>query len=295
MARAGNRWAGGMVRRLMSPPDVLTARPLLFLAGALVGLLAVQFSANVMAEQVEPEEPPTVLGTYDLSGTVIGAYPPPQGAKPYRTQGFGAWVQALELEPPSVPVTTYKGRVVPGDFHVVKLPLVPGDLQQCADTAIRLRAEWLLEQGQEEAIMFHATSGDPMPWSRYRDGERAFEVDNRLEWGPAPPQSWDQYLSAVFMWAGTRSLRYDTKAAEFPAAGDVMVLPGSPGHAVIILGVANASGRIFILAGQGYMPAQSFHIVRGPHAGWWEWDSEDGAEVGPWDFPADSLRTWRAP
>ncbi len=273
------------VHRLMTPPRRPVPRPLLFLAGALLGLLVIR---SVPAPRAD--ETPAVLGHYPLEGTVIGAYPPPAGAEVYATQGFGAWLQALELEPPSVPVTTHDGRVVPGDFQVVKLPLVPGNLQQCADTAIRLRAEWLREQGRE--VMFHATSGDPMPWSRYRGGERAYEDDNRLAWRSAEPQSWDQYLSAVFMWAGTRSLRYDTVADSFPTAGDLLVLPGSPGHAVIILAVAKAPGRTYLLVGQGYMPAQRFHIVRGPHRGWFEWDAQDGASIGPWDFPADSLRAW---
>lgn len=292
---------------MTSPLQRPATRPLLFLAGALLGLLALPGAPEVSADEpvpraivggglsgpssaVEPPEDTTVLGHYPLGDTVIGAYPPPRGATLYGSQGFGAWLQALELEPPSEPVRTHSGRVVPGDFHVVKLPLVSGDLQQCADTAIRLRAEWLREQG--EPISFHATSGDPMPWSRYEGGERAFEVDNRLDWGPAPPQSWDQYLSAVFMWAGTRSLRFDTREDDFPSAGDLLVLPGSPGHAVIILAVAHAQGSTYLLVGQGYMPAQSFHIVRGPHQGWHSWDPEDGARIGPWDFPASSLRAW---
>jgi len=262
------------------------SRPLLFLAGALLGLITIQAAPEVSADE-------QVLGHYELSSTVTGAYPPPQGAERYPVQGFGAYLQALELEAPSVPVTTYRGDVVPGDFHVVKLPLVSGNLQQCADTAIRLRAEWLVAQGRDDEVMFHATSGDAMPWSRYRDGEKAYEQDNRLRWRSAPAQSWDQYLSAVFMWAGTRSLRYDTVQAEHPVAGDVLVLPGSPGHAVIILAVSHAKGQRYLLVGQGYMPAQRFHIVRGPHRGWWAWDEQHGASIGPWDFPASSLRRWR--
>ncbi len=287
--------------------DLPASRPLLFLAGALLGLATLGALPEVSADEPVPraivgggfpqdtpaEGPPsdtTVLGHYELGSTVIGAYPPPRGAEAYPTQGFGAWLQNMELEPPSVPVTTYDGREVPGDFHVVKLPLVSGNLQQCADTAIRLRAEWLREQGRD--ISFHATSGDAMPWSRYRDGEKAYEQNGALAWRDAPPQSWDQYLSAVFMWAGTRSLRYDTVEDDFPSAGDVLVLPGSPGHAVIVMAVAHAPGQHYILVGQGFMPAQRFHIVRGPHRGWWEWDPEDGARIGPWDFSAGSLRAW---
>ncbi len=309
MAAPWNRRVLGLVHTLMPPHQKPSSRPLLFLAGALLGLLAIQASVPARAgdEQAVSElvsregsgldsvgapvgEPldTSVLGMEQALGTVAGAYPPPRAAKLYATDGFASWLQDLELEPPSVPVRTYDGRVVPGDFHVVKLPLVSGNLQQCADTAIRLRAEWL--KLNDEPVVFHATSGDRMPWSRYRDGEKAYEQGNRLAWRSSTPQSWDQYLSAVFMWAGTRSLAYDTVAADFPRGGDLLVLPGSPGHAVIILGVAHGAEGVFILVGQGYMPAQSFHIVRGPHQGWWKWD--DGATIGPWDFPVSSLRRW---
>jgi hypothetical protein len=291
MGRGWNRYGRGFVRRFMTPPKhPSVSRPLLFLAGALLGLLAVPNTPLVQADETLADV--DVLGIYPYESTVIGSYKPPGPATLVPARGFGAWLQALELAPPSEPVRTHDGQVVPGDFHVVRLPLVRGDLQQCADTAIRLRAEWLREQGREDEILFHATSGDPMPWSRYKAGERAYEQGNRLAWKSGSPASWDRYLQAVFMWAGTRSLAFDTTRVEHPVAGDILVLPGSPGHAVIILGIARAPGSTYLLVGQGYMPAQSFHIVRGPHAGWWRWDPDEGAAIGPWDFPADSLRRW---
>jgi len=221
--------------------------------------------------------------------TLAGGYPPPEGALRISGGEFGAWLGALELAAEDQPVRTHQGQEVPGNFHVLRLPMVSGDLQQCADSAIRLRAEWLREQGQP--VLFHATSGDPMPWSRYQAGERAYEEGNRLAWRAGSPASWDQYLGAVFMWAGTRSLAYDTVAARDPLPGDVLVLPGSPGHAVVLLDVAVKEGETWILVGQGYMPAQDFHVVIGPSAGWWRW--WPGARVGPWEFPASSLRRWK--
>lgn len=227
------------------------------------------------------------------SRTLASVFSPPEGYERAPTDAFGNWLRRLALRPEGVPVKTHEGTVVPQAraVRVVEMPLVKGDLQQCADSAIRLRAGWLRETGQEEAIVFHATSGDPMPWSRYRQGERAYAVGNALKWRRAEPASWDTYLSAVFTWAGTRSLAYDTVPARRPGPGDLLVLPGSPGHAVVILDVATRGADTVLLVGEGFMPAQDFHVEPGPHDGWWAW--EPGLRMAPWTFPASSLRRWK--
>lgn len=95
------------------------------------------------------------------------------------------------------------------------------------------------------------------------------------------------------MWAGSASLHaHDTVADDHPDPGDVLVHPGFPGHAVILLDVArDEAGTTWVLVGEGYMPAQDFHVELGPRAGWWRW--EDGVTV-PWGrLDADTLRRWR--
>ena len=45
-------------------------------------------------------------------------------------------------------------------------------------------------------------------------------------------------------------------------AGDFLIKPGSPGHSVIIVGVArNVSGKKLYLLAESYMPAQDIHIL----------------------------------
>ena len=48
------------------------------------------------------------------------------------------------------------------------------DLQQCADSVIRLYAEYLWKQDRKDEIAFHFTNGDLVKWTDYRDGYRAF-------------------------------------------------------------------------------------------------------------------------
>ena len=87
---------------------------------------------------------------------------------------------------------------------------------------------------------------------------------------------------------------YETTPATEPRPGDVLVVGGSPGHAVLILEVAKgADGRVWLLIGEGYMPAQSFHVELGPEDGWWLWDAVDGLRLSHWHLPGSSLRRFK--
>jgi hypothetical protein len=226
------------------------------------------------------------------SGTqrIADAFPPPSGAERLPRDAFGDWLADLPVVDPSVPVRTYSGAVVGHRARVVDLPMVPGDLQQCADSAIRLRAEWLRSIGGE--VAFHATSGDILPWSRWQRGERPVDAGGRIQWRRGTKGGWDEYLARVFTWAGTRSLALDTTAASEPRAGDLLVVPGSPGHAVVLMDVAKRGGETLVLIGEGYMPAQSFHVEIGPEGGWWVF--EDVIDLGHITMPVSGLRRWRA-
>ena len=225
-----------------------------------------------------------------LAATVDEAFPPPTGAEQVATDGFGAWLRDLELEDEGVPVTTYDGRSVDHPARVVRLDLVDGDLQQCADSIIRLRSQWLMETGA--TVSWHATSGDPMPYSRYRDGETPYVVDDRIAWKRGGDGSLEGYLARVFIWAGTASLEErDTVATTQVAPGNVLVQGGFPGHAVLILDVARRADTTYVLLGEGFMPAQSFHVELGPHDGWYRWD--EGVPDFHWPMAAEDLRAFK--
>jgi hypothetical protein len=71
-------------------------------------------------------------------------------------------------------------------------------------------------------------------------------------------------------------------------------MPGSPGHAVLVLDLARAAdGRRVALLGQGFMPAQSFHVLRPSREGtWFAIDpGTSGIKTPFWPtFPWSSLR-----
>lgn len=108
-------------------------------------------------------------------------------------------------------------------------------------------------------------------------------------------QAFRQYLDVVFSYAGTMSLskelaRVPTVRGVLP--GDVFIKGGFPGHAVIVLDVAErADGdRVFLLA-QSYMPAQQMHVLRGPNDGspWYRATDDAPLRTPEWEFAPHAL------
>jgi hypothetical protein len=100
---------------------------------------------------------------------------------------FGAWLRGLPLRPEGTPVRDFQGgQVLAGDdprlAAVAELDVGSLNLQQCADTIIRLHAEWLWAQNQKERIAYRFTSGDLASWPRYAAGERAKISGSKVKW-----------------------------------------------------------------------------------------------------------------
>jgi Domain of unknown function (4846) len=183
-----------------------------------------------------------------LSGDAVvrpleAAFPPPAGYTRVAVEpdSFGAWLRGLPLRPEGTPVRDYAGgQVLAGEDSrlaaVAELDVGRADLQQCADSIIRLHAEWLWAGGQKERIAYRFTSGHLAEWPRYAAGERARISGNQVAWvrGAAADGSraaFRDYLSLVFTYAGTLSLQTEKgrPGRESVRPGDFFVLGGSPG------------------------------------------------------------------
>jgi hypothetical protein len=216
-------------------------------------------------------------------------FPPPEGYTrvPVEEGSFAAWLRGLPLRPEGTPVLHFRGgQVLPGGdarlAAVAELDVGTANLQQCADSIIRLHAEWLWSSHQRERIAYHFTSGHRASWPRYAAGDRAHVLGSQVLWvrragEDSSRAAFRAYLDLVFNYAGTLSLERleprPTREALRP--GDFFVLGGSPGHAVVVLDVAaHADGRRVALLGQGFMPAQDFHVL------------SSGADTAPW-FPLE--------
>jgi hypothetical protein len=185
------------------------------------------------------------------------------------------------------------------DVHAAVIDMDVGtkNLQQCADMIMRFRAEYLYAAQRHDRIAFNVTKGDP---ARYRDwiaGLRPVVVDGDVRWRRrAEPQedyaSLREYLDAVFTYAGTLSLSQELKRVPNitkMCVGDVFIQGGSPGHAVIVVDMAESDSgeRVFLLA-QSFMPAQDVHILVNPNdtelSPWYSLDFEEILKTPEWDF-----------
>lgn len=246
------------------------------------------------------------LGGKAPSSTLLERFPTPQGGArvPVAAGSFGRFLRTLPLAPPGTPVLSYAGGVLRAADHpnvaaVADLDVGKHDLQQCADSVIRLHAEWLWSRGRIDAH-YKTGSGLVLAFDRYLAGERL-----RVEGGaaslatiapkkPASHALYRAWLDDVFGWANTGSLVKEATPVALAdlAPGDFFVMPGAPfGHAVLVLDVAEVAGKRFLLLGQGFMPAQSFHVLADGGA-WFALDETSGAITTPFwkPFPFSSLR-----
>jgi len=224
----------------------------------------------------------------------IGSIPLPAGyhRHPAASTCFAGWLRNIPLKKDRT-VYLFNGspkRNQDAQFAVLDIPVGRQDLQQCADAVMRLRAEWLYATGKPEAITFYTEQG------------RRLNLREWMQRHPGSPgrASLDNYLITVFTYCSTRTLRRQLQPvanADTIAAGEVLIRAGSPGHAMLVVDVAEdgQGHRVYLLA-QSYMPAQDIHIVVAPDGGLSPWYRADAAisliQTPEWTFKTSELCSW---
>jgi hypothetical protein len=178
------------------------------------------------------------------------------------------------------------------------------NLQQCADAVIRLRAEYLYSLGRYDELAFRFTSGHVASFRKWIQGYRIITERDEPGWVrfAEPDSTYEnlrKYLERVFIYAGSFSLAKEMLRIAAPDdmhIGDVFIEGGFPGHAVIVVDMAEAAQtgrRVFLLA-QSYMPAQDVHILRNPNdrelSPWFSSGFGDTLVTPEWVFEAGDLR-----
>ncbi len=213
------------------------------------------------------------------SRTLADSFAPPDGflRQPVEAGSFGEWLRRLPLAPDGTPVRFFDGREKADQSEVaavIDIDVGSANLQQCANAIIRLRAEYLFSRGVTGDLAFDFTSGDRYRFQSYAEGVTPAVSGATVTWRTGQRQglsheSLRRWLDIVFTYAGTLSLARELQPVPRladAAIGDALVHGGAPGHAVLIvdLAVEPASGRKVALLAQGFMPAQSVHVLRNP-------------------------------
>ncbi len=238
---------------------------------------------------------------------LIQRFAPPPGfvRTAVDTTSFAHYLRHLPLKPSGSKVKYFDGgeKENQGVYDaVVDLPIGRKDLHQCADAVIRLRAEYLWKMRQFDKISFRFTNGFPVDYAHWRKGGRIKVVKNETSWEETakPSDSYETfwaYLEMVFNYAGTLSLSKELhpKSIAELQIGDVFIRGGSPGHAVIVVDVAeSATGQKVFLLAQSYMPAQEIQILKNPNnadlSPWYSTDFESVLQTPEWSFDRTDLK-----
>lgn len=197
---------------------------------------------------------------------------------------FAKYLRSLPLKPDGAEVLYYDGLIKPNDntySAVIDLKIGNKNLHQCADAVMRLRAEYLWEQKRYQEIHFNFTNGFRVDYSKWMKGQRIELEGNRSFWvDKAAPsntyKSFWKYLEVIFNYAGTLSLSKELTNVNIEEVkiGDVFILGGSPGHAVLVIDMAvhMETGKKTFLLAQSFMPAQEIQILQNPN----------NSELSPW-------------
>jgi len=247
--------------------------------------------------------------SYDVNDSLetrIGT-PTGYGRVACETGSFCNWLRDLPLKPAGSPVRYFDGDIKTHAQHHAVIDVDTGkrDLQQCADAIMRLKAEYHFAKGDYNNIHFNYTSGDKVSFDDWRKGRKPVVRGNKVSF-TSPTGETDnsyknfrQYMTRIFTYAGTYSLakEMDSVKVQDIQVGDVFIVGGMPGHAVMVIDVAeNEAGKKMFLLAQSYMPAQDMHILKNPeNAGspWYSADFYAFLNTPEWQFSRKNLKRFR--
>lgn len=240
--------------------------------------------------------------------TIQTRFIPPNGfvRKPVSENSFAGYLRNLPLKPAGSKVKYYNGEIKDDDVYcaVVDMDISNRNLQQCADAVMRLRAEYFYGLQAYDKISFTLTNGFKMDYTEWMQGNRLMVNGNHTSWQKTTEASntyasFRAYLEVVFSYAGTLSLSKSLQPQNIKnlSIGDVFIKGGTPGHAVIVVDVAEntASEKVFLLA-QSYMPAQETQILKNFNKQqinpWYSLSEIDILYTPQWTFDIAQLKTW---
>ena len=238
--------------------------------------------------------------------TIETRYNVPAGYKRVAIEkgSFGYFLRNQKLKPYGEKALYYNGQAKRSEGiydSVIDVEIGDRDLHQCAEAIMLIRAEYFYQKKEYDKINFNFVSGFNAQYSKWMQGYRINPNGKGSYYKKASPSNtykdFRSFMNIVFGYAGTLSMEKEMKpqSLENMKIGDVFIMGGSPGHAVIIVDMAeNDKGeKIFMLA-QSYMPAQQTQILINPadrNMGvWYSLKGKTVLETPEWRFPLEKLR-----
>jgi hypothetical protein len=214
---------------------------------------------------------------------------------------YADWLRHLPMLAKGTVVRDYAGRLLMGAtaaaLAVMDLDVGKRDLQQCMDTLLRLRGEYWWWKKKAGRTRFRYAGGRYYGWAQYARGIRPKRQGRRIVYKTGYRAGYGRkhfrrYLTFMFMMTGTvHNTREPRVNFADLAAGSFFVQPppspGSLGHAVTILDVAkSAAGQVRALIGEGYTPAQDFHVLKAPGgSAWYKLSASSPVQTPQWPVP----------
>ena len=239
---------------------------------------------------------------------LVNQIPTPKGFHriPLDHNSFGDWLRHLPLKGVDSPVEYFNGVLKHNQnvhARVVDIDTGKRDLQQCADAVMRLKAEYHYSKGEFQKIHFNYTSGDRVAFEDWRRGRKPIIKGNKVNFSPIGTRednsytNFKKYLIQIFSYAGTASLTKELKPIDLKnmQVGDVFIQGGFPGHAVIVVDMAeNEAGQKIFMIAQSYMPAQEMHILINPRSHklspWYSANLGSQLITPEWTFDVENLK-----
>ena len=249
---------------------------------------------------------------YDINTALINRIPVPEGYERVEAveNSLADWLRHLPLKPYDAKMLLYNGREKPRqDVHaaIINIDVGNKDLQQCADAVMRLKAEYHYSRQEYDKIHFNFTSGDNVRFDDWRFGRKPKISGNSVKFTPKTStadnsySNFKKYMNMIFLYAGTYSMSQELKKVDVSTiqAGDVFIIGGFPGHAMMVMDIAkNEDGKTIFLLAQSYMPAQNMHVVKNFNVEseelgcWFSTDFGEILDTPEFTFGRGDLKRW---
>ncbi len=191
-----------------------------------------------------------------------------------QSDSFANWLRQLPLLPPGSPVYDYKNRIKKTGKDttvaaVINMNIKGKNLDQCMDILMRLRTVYLIDQNQQEKIVFPLPDGKFLSWKKWESGYRPYFKGShfylrKMTIADSSEKNFEYYLRTIFEYTGTQAFYhyYNTIVYDSLKIGDFIIKKNPQGHAVMIVDLAeDESGNKIALFGQGDTPACQFYIL----------------------------------